>query len=167
MIPYILHVALLISVCLLFYKIFLQKETFYHLNRLVLLLCLGLSFVLPLISIPQAWTLRNAPAPAVINTAPQASVLYPQIPVPIQKTVQKEVIIKQQPLKTRASTTVHDSSFIPTAIKWLFYLYWAGVAAFGLNLLLQIVVLLFKAHSNPVILDGKFRLIEVKGDKAP
>ena len=56
MIPYILHVALLISVCLLFYKIFLQRETFYRLNRVVLLICLALSFVLPLISIPHAWT---------------------------------------------------------------------------------------------------------------
>ena len=43
MIPYILHVALLISVCLLFYKIFLQRETFYRLNRVVLVFCLALS----------------------------------------------------------------------------------------------------------------------------
>ncbi len=73
MIPYILHVALLISVCLLFYKIFLQKETFYHLNRVVLLICLILSFALPLISIPQAWTLRSSPAQTVVNTPPQTA----------------------------------------------------------------------------------------------
>jgi len=42
MIPYILHVALLISVCLLFYKLLLQKETFYRLNRVVLVFLPGI-----------------------------------------------------------------------------------------------------------------------------
>src|ERR1700744_1025128 len=172
MIPYILHVALLISVCLLFYKIFLQRETFYHLNRMVLLVCLALSFALPLVSIPQAWTLRSAPAQTVINTASSvapteeqkiiASVIKPEA-----KPVQQAVVAKQQPVNTQPATTVQDSQFIPTAIKWLFYLYWMGVAAFGLNLLLQVIVLLIRAYSNPVILDGKFRIVEVKGDKAP
>ncbi|HTD41125.1 MAG TPA: M56 family metallopeptidase [Mucilaginibacter sp.] len=168
MIPYILHVALLISVCLLFYKIFLQRETFYHLNRVVLLICLGLSFVLPLISIPQAWTLRSVPAETIVNTQPEIKpVQYPKITVPIQQPVQKQTIAKQQSVKTQPIATVQDKPFLPIAIKWLFYLYWAGVAAFGLNLLLQVIVLLIRAYSNPVIKDGRFRIVEVKGDKAP
>src|ERR1700722_19224242 len=61
MIPYILHVALLISVCLLFYKLLLQKETFYRLNRIILVCCLALAFILPLIPIPQQWALQIAP----------------------------------------------------------------------------------------------------------
>jgi hypothetical protein len=165
MIPYILHVALLISVCLLFYKIFLQKETFYLLNRVVLLICLGLSFMLPLISIPQAWTLRS-PAQNLVSPPSQVtSVQYSQIP--ISESIKKEAVVKQQLVKTPAIVTVLDTPFIPKVIKWLFYLYWIGVAAFGLNLLLQVVVLLYRAHSNPVILDGKFRIIEVNGDNAP
>ncbi|MDB5136795.1 MAG: family metallopeptidase, partial [Mucilaginibacter sp.] len=163
MIPYILHVALLISVCLLFYKIFLQKETFYKLNRLVLLICLGLSFLLPLIPIPQAWALRSIPTqilPPVVTP-----IEYPQIKV--AEPVKVAVVVHQQPVKQQATVTVQDSSFIPTAIKWAFFLYWAGAAAFGLNLLLQVIVLLYRSYSNPIILDGKFRIIEVKGDKAP
>lgn len=168
MIPYILHVALLISVCLLFYKIFLQKETFYHLNRVVLLICLALSFVLPLISIPQAWTLRTTPAETLAATQVDIkSVQYPQMGVPARQPVQNGTIEKPQPVKIQAVMTVQDNSFLPTAIKWLFYLYWAGVSAFGLNLLLQVIVLLVRAYSNPVIKDGRFRIIEVKGDKAP
>jgi hypothetical protein len=188
MIPYILHVALLISVCLLFYKIFLQRETFYHLNRVVLIICLGLSFALPLISIPQAWTLRATPLPTAENIAPQTEpALQQQIAASIQQSVQQAAIAKHQPakathanaqpakagpvktqtIKAQPVTTVQESQFIPTAIKWLFYLYWAGVAAFGLNLLLQVVVLMIRAYSNPVIKDGKFRIIEVTGDKAP
>ncbi|HTD98109.1 MAG TPA: M56 family metallopeptidase [Mucilaginibacter sp.] len=167
MIPYILHVALLISVCLLFYKIFLQKETFYQLNRLVLLICLCLSFALPLISIPQAWTLRSAPTPTVINVPPIAPVQYPQVQV--KEPVQKGLVAKQQPVvKTQPTAVMQENTpFLPIALKWAFYLYWAGVAAFGLNLLLQVIVLLYRSYSNPVIVDGKFRIIEVKGDKAP
>jgi len=175
MIPYILHVALLISVCLLFYKIFLQKETFYNLNRLVLLSCLGLSFVLPLISIPQAWTLRSAPvAPTetVINPfVPATPVTVQQKQVAINVPVQKEMTAKPQPAKTpntvAATADTPSTPILPIAIKWAFYLYWAGVAAFGLNLLLQVIVLLYRSYSNPVILDGIFRIIEVSGDKAP
>jgi hypothetical protein len=168
MIPYILHVALLISVCLLFYKIFLQKETFYHLNRVVLLACLALSFVLPLISIPQAWTLRSKPVEKVVNTPEQIrSVSKQQIVAPDNKNIKQDVLAKQHPLNTQAANIDQDKPFLPTALKWLCYLYWAGVAAFGLNLLLQVVVLLIRAYSNPVIKDGKFRIVEVKGDKAP
>src|SRR5476651_616370 len=63
MMPYILHVALLLSICLLFYKVLLQKETFYRLNRMVLVFCLALSFALPLIPVPQQFALREAPKP--------------------------------------------------------------------------------------------------------
>src|SRR5438046_8876972 len=93
-----MHVALLISVCLLFYKIFLQRETFYHLNRVVLLICLGLSFLLPLISIPQAWTLRNIPLEA--STIKQTDVRpaqQPQTTVTLEQLIQKQAAEKVQP----------------------------------------------------------------------
>ncbi len=139
MIPYILHVALLISICLLFYKIFLQRETFYHLNRVVLLICLCLSFLLPLISIPQAWTLRSVPAETATNTPTVNPVQYTLITTSQQKPVQQVApVAKTQPATAQPTVAKPDSQFIPTAIKWLFYLYWMGVAAFGLNLLLQV-----------------------------
>jgi hypothetical protein len=56
MIPYILQVTVVLTVCFLFYKLFLQKATFYGLNRWTLLGCLVLSFVLPLLPAPRGWT---------------------------------------------------------------------------------------------------------------
>ncbi|MBS1526208.1 MAG: M56 family metallopeptidase [Bacteroidetes bacterium] len=179
MIPYVLHVALLISVCLLFYKIFLQRETFYRLNRVVLLICLCLSFALPLITIPQQWALRSAPEQPTVAAEPEpVTEMYPQIAAQVQKQIQaaERQTIKTQPLPVAkaapvkvqpVSATVQDKPIWPVVFKWLFYLYWAGVAAFGLNLLLQVVVLLIRSYSNPVIRDGRYRIIEVKGDKAP
>jgi len=49
----------------------------------------------------------------------------------------------------------------------MFWLYWFGVIAFGFNLLLQIVVLFYRAHRGQVIIDGRYRIVEVSGDKAP
>ena len=63
MIPYILQVTVILTVCFLFYKLFLQKATFYGLNRWTLLSCLVLSFVLPLLPAPRGWTLN----PAVVS----------------------------------------------------------------------------------------------------
>lgn len=180
MIPYILHVALLISVCLLFYKILLQRETFYRLNRVVLVFCLALSFGLPFVSIPQQWSLRNTEKTAAINIEP-AKTSQPTITEPQAEVISKQVtvktavtpVIKSTPVSQPAvkavspSPAVQEVPFMQKAVKWLFYLYWIGVAAFGLNLLLQLVVLLYQAYTKPVIRDGKFRIIELSGDKAP
>jgi hypothetical protein len=46
-------------------------------------------------------------------------------------------------------------------------LYWFGVLAFTINFLMQLTVLLYQAYTQPFIRDGKFRIIEVKGNKAP
>ena len=180
MIPYILHVALLISVCLLFYKVLLQRETFYRLNRIVLVFCLALSFGLPFISIPQQWSLRSIDKPAAINTEP-VKITQPAVTTPQTATIQKQTAVKttiapvtkntpasQPAIKAIVSpTAVPEAPFMQKAVKWLFYLYWIGVAAFGLNLLLQLVVLLYQAYTKPVIRDGKYRIIELSGDKAP
>jgi hypothetical protein len=190
MIPYILHVALLISVCLLFYKVLLQKETFYKLNRWILVFCMALSFGLPLIPIPQQWAFRESPAPAA-NTAVDAVNSYAQNVVTQKQAAIKAAVtasatanaspkvnhtiaraaqattVQAAVIKNTTTTTAATTSLLPRVIKWLFYIYWIGVAAFGLNLLLQLVVLLFQAYTKPVIRDGKFRIIELTGDKAP
>jgi hypothetical protein len=52
-------------------------------------------------------------------------------------------------------------------MQWATWLYWFGVGIFTLNFLLQIALLLYRAYKSPVIKDGKFRIVEVSGDKAP
>jgi hypothetical protein len=69
MIPYVLHVALLLAICLLFYKLLLQKETYYRLNRVILLGCLAMAFLLPLIQVPQQWALRESPEDRLLPKA--------------------------------------------------------------------------------------------------
>jgi Icc-related predicted phosphoesterase len=165
MIPYVLHVALLISVCLLFYKLLLQKETFHHLNRWVLLACLALTFVLPLLRVPQQWALRKAPEATVIaapslNQTPQKPVQFIEHPEPQQ--VKPTVAPVKETTITETATAL-----IPQLLKWALWLYWCGVAAFGLNFLLQVIVLVRQAYKSPAIQDGQFRIVELDTDKAP
>jgi hypothetical protein len=155
MMPYILHVALILAGCLVFYKLLLQKETFFRLNRWILLCCLVISFGLPFVQVPQQWSFRQA------NTAVEPLTVtttdYDQ-PVP---TVQESVQHPPATVVQSASINWH------TIIKWTGWLYWFGVMAFAVNFLLQVVALLYRSYTLPVIKDGRFRIVELSGDKAP
>src|SRR6185437_16025398 len=119
MMPYILHVALLLSVCLLFYKALLQKETFYRLNRMVLAFCLVLSFMLPLIPIPQQWALRGRTQVNEVNSV--------MLPTNQQATIinQNDATKKQEPANViayakPAKTALEETPLIQRSLTWLF-----------------------------------------------
>jgi hypothetical protein len=165
MIPYVLHVALLIGVCLLFYKLLLQKETFHHLNRWVLLACLALTFVLPLLRVPQQWALRKAPEYAVVS-APIVTLSLKKPVALVESSGPRTVKPVVLPVK-ETSVTETVAALMPQLLKWTLWLYWCGVVAFGLNFLLQVIVLVRQAYKSPAIQDGPFRIVELDADKAP
>lgn len=155
MIPYTLYVAIIIAAFLVFYKTLLQNETFFRLNRYMLLTCMTLAFVLPLIPVPQQFSFRQPPTNL---TMPHISTLTPKEDI---SSTQTDFTLPN--VETEVSQTVNKDLFV----QWLIYLYWFGVIIFGFNFLLQIVLLLFKAYSKSAILDGKFRIVEIPEDKAP
>jgi BlaR1 peptidase M56 len=297
MITYILHVTVITTVCFLFYKLMLQKETFYWLNRWTLMGCLAVSFGLPLLPVPQSWSWRtkldrlveagsrewrgNAVAKAdpkgniVVAMAGQqgkAAIATPAIlqdefvaenPVVVGQAVtatRRKVGAKRNRMHSEMIANVADSSWstkpnqavgatgqgvtttgqgalavgktgglldktdkadkadkadktdktdkadnankateapllrfetMATAgtpvgkentgtlvslfsraslfrlLKGLFYCYLLGVLLFGLNFLLQLFVLLYQSYCRPVIKDGRFRIVEVSGNRAP
>src|SRR5262245_5690348 len=57
--PYIINVALILATCLVFYRLLLRRETFYKVNRYVLITCLAISFALPMLQVPQQFSLRK------------------------------------------------------------------------------------------------------------
>ena len=77
MTPYILNVALIIAGCLAFYKLFLQQETFYRVNRYMLIACLLIAFALPLIPVPQQWSFRKAEEKTSIVQLPASQIEQP------------------------------------------------------------------------------------------
>ncbi|HEV2481754.1 MAG TPA: M56 family metallopeptidase [Puia sp.] len=332
MIPYILHVTVITTVCFLFYKLLLQKETFYRLNRWTLLGCLVVSFALPLLPVPREWSWREKwTATEMISTTPeragaglrpatetaaaQEGVRVETQPAAAQEGVRAETeaataqkgvqpkteaaaaqeavvqpVFSPAPLSHVATHPHHGSGTAvagnqtvyepvstadghtqppagratvtgpqartaaetkgvtagsqhaaaaqkPTAVprrgtnaavverpttaavsgiadagnkveagnkaeagnkssktttgtpaekngagtlvrffsgatlllavQWLFYLYLFGVVLFGANFLLQLAVLLYQSYCRPVIRDGRFRIVEISGDRAP
>jgi len=156
MILYALNVALILAGCFLFYKIFLQKETFFPLNRFVLLGCLVLSFSLPLIPVPEQWSLRKVSeeTPA-FNLQVKDSHKQEITTTPVKNTAPNVAKIEESFFK--------DVSLLDVVV----WAYWLGVAIFGLNFLFQLSVLLYKSYAKPFIQDGRFRIVEVSGEQAP
>ncbi|SHL76766.1 M56 family metallopeptidase [Flavobacterium saccharophilum] len=155
MIPYILYSALILTACLVFYKLLLQKETFFHLNRFVLLSCMALAFILPLVPVPQQLSFRK---------------IAVEKPVVVAKTSVKANItpaIKEQPVQPTLIEETQQVINVESVTRVLVYLYWFGVIVFALNFLMQAIILLYRAYSTSVIQDGKFRIVEITGDKAP
>jgi len=156
MIPYILYTALILSACLFFYKLLLQKETFFHLNRFVLLGCMIVAFTLPLLPIPQQLSFRKEST--VTNTASA------KIPVPAKPIAE---VKKSAPVQEVFVEETKQSFDVEMLMQGVMYLYWFGVIIFAFNFLMQAVILLYRARSSSAIQDGKFRIIEINGDKAP
>ncbi len=158
MIAYLLNVALIICTILVFYKALLRNETFYKLNRVMLLACLVFAFILPLIHVPQQWSFRTAPsfpaaADATVSTAPA------DLPATIRQFGQVESIAAPE----QHAYFFQSFSFAKTLI----WTYWIGVAVFAINFLVQLAMLIYRAYSRPVIEDGRFRIVELAGDQAP
>jgi rhodanese-related sulfurtransferase len=267
MIAYILHVTVITTICFLFYKLLLQKETFYRLNRWMLMGCLAVSFGLPLLPVPQAWSWRYAWQEQKMALSPEdrkqptqakgmtdvqekgqvmADVNRQKVTVASGNQVERENSrprVKHEKVNTGhrhadrgtqatqkapagwqessaeskaavwqaagqsgtsggqtnriGATTNGDQAagsgsqgrstaattakidpgtpvvrffslgFLFFALQWFFYAYLFGVLLFGANFLLQLAVLLYQSYARPVIRDGRFRIVEINGNRAP
>jgi hypothetical protein len=159
--PYIINVAIIVAGCLAFYMILLRKETFYKLNRFMLIGCLFISFALPLLPVPQQFSFRK-------NQTERSSSQF----VPAVSSIPKDEQDTKQVNSIPANSTIEPSSpandfSFQQIWNWTIWIYWFGVMAFGFNFLLQVTILVWKSRRHPVIIDGRFRIIEVTGDKAP
>jgi len=176
--PYIVNVALILATCLVFYKLLLRRETFYKVNRYMLITCLAISFALPLLQVPAEFSLRKNRETSDVkretSNVNQSAVGSQQSAIndkqPVTTTQQptnnnQPITDSPQPVPGKEPQT---SNFKPqTFLSWLFWFYWFGVAVFAISFLFQVVLLLWRAYRNPVIIDGKYRIVEVSGDKAP
>ena len=168
--PYIINVAVILLACLAFYKLLLRRETFYKVNRYMLIVCLGISFALPLLQVPQQFSLRK---PSIVKS--ESSNVNRELPKnndQVTGTTQQPANVAQQPsnnsqqpaMKDEKKQAVLKFSFVKL-MSWLFCIYWFGVIVFAASFVFQLVLLLWRAYRNPVIIDGPYRIVEVSGDK--
>jgi hypothetical protein len=156
---YALNVALMLAGCFVFYKLLLQRETFFPLNRFVLLACLCLSFSLPLIPIPQQWSFRKS----------STEVISPNVSMETIGELKRFSPAHQTPTIEKKEIDNSATSFFKeiSPLKAIGWIYWIGVTIFGINFLFQLCILLYKSYARPFIQDGKFRIVELTGDQAP
>jgi len=179
--PYIINVALILGTCVVFYKLLLRRETFYRVNRYMLITCLAISFALPLLQVPQKFSLRkdretsdvkretsNVNQSAVSGQQSAANDKEQVTSTRQQATGNPQAATGNSNQPSSHSTGVDSSRFsFSKLMTWLFWFYWFGVGVFAISFLFQVVLLLWRAYRNPVIIDGKYRIVEVSGDKAP
>jgi beta-lactamase regulating signal transducer with metallopeptidase domain len=114
------------------------------------------AFTLPLLPIPQQLSFRKENA--VTKTA-SAKIPVPEKPIAEVK--------KSAPVQEVFVEETKQSFDVEMLMQGVMYLYWFGVIIFAFNFLMQAVILLYRARSSSAIQDGKFRIIEINGDKAP
>lgn len=158
---YVLNVALILAGCFIFYKVLLQKETFFPLNRFILLGCLALSFGIPFIPIPEQWSLRTAAISTSVIEQPIKSKSQKLTPNLVTNSASE--FIPQNTSVNTSTSIFKEISFI----KILIWGYWLGVIVFAINFIVQLFILIYRAYSRPVIKDGRYRIIELSGDQAP
>lgn len=155
MITYLLQAAVITAVGWLFYKLLLQRETFFAANRLVLILLVAAAFAAPLLLVPRAWSLR-----AQWETAAPA-----QLPVAVNNntSVTNPVGSTENPVVSTAPS--QPASWHWT--QWVWLLYGIGLVLLLINFLIQLAGIAYKRWKLPVIRDGRFIILEENGSQSP
>ena len=174
MLPYLPHAALLIAIALIFYKALLERETFFNLNRWLLVACLLLAFLIPTLEIPADWSIwpsatltaeTGLEANSIPEVAPQNDdVISSQTNLEAGKDMGEAAISRPSPV-LEASKVPFYKTLDWKQILWMVYL--IGIFIFGVNLFIQFFALLFQIIRHPSIKDGRYRIIELEADKAP
>ncbi len=176
--PYILHVAVLITLVVVFYKGVLEKETHYRWNRWVLLGAMGLAFVLPTFLVPAEYSVSALlEAPQVEEkAAPVLDVGFAYTP-DIQSFTEEEVYMTSEPPVTSLNAADRTATEATPAISFwqvakdytpqaLLALYLLGVAFFAMRLLRQMASLFRQIRLLPRTREGKYILLEPADEKA-
>lgn len=141
MIDLILKASLILAILWAFYKIFLEKESFFAANRFYLLGCLVLAFSLPFVSLPRL--VDNQGLVSIAMDYYDTEVPSSSVPHPPSASGQEE-----EPHRIESSDGIQMGFG-----DWILVLYFFGVAVFLLNFVYQVVRLLSKAWGS----HGKIR----------
>ncbi len=145
MISILLKASFVLGITLLFYKLILQQETFFSSNRWYLVACLMLTCSLPFVTLPH-----------IVDNQGVITTWVESIPNSVEES---NTTIPPTSGSVNKSNSGSESASVSWTT-WLIYAYVFGVVIFAINLLLQIVAILWKVHiSKDNVLDGDGCLI--------
>ena len=179
--------ASLVLICLLaFYKIFLEKESFFSANRYYLLSCLILTFVLPFIVLPKLidqqgyfhdlFKISTEPSSSLSFKEPQNFLSSDHLDKAIILQNEPTDLIEYAPLIKNSEKFINYSESNVSAIGtnekdfsfWIFWMYIFGAAVLAINLVAQIASVFLKVHRNKdQIEDEGAIIVNLQGEVAP
>ncbi|MDQ3393563.1 MAG: hypothetical protein M3512_05555 [Bacteroidota bacterium] len=168
---YLFKVSFVIAIALLFYKIFLQQESFFALNRLYFIFSLSFAFIVPIINLPplvgnQGYLshMISEKEPIEVNQVKSNEYQFPE-------TENNNVAIPSTETSSQTSRDVIVNQEAPVYYGWLFWitgLYIFGVAIFCINLLFQLGNIFHKIYTcSDKIKDGEYVIINTARKQTP
>lgn len=172
MIALLVKASLVIAVLLAFYRLFLEKESFFVANRIYLLSCLVLASALPFMALPTLVEYQGILSTLIENyqgkepTVEQemlsgkdltrAPIKPTQPPIPASEELTSpanshstaEGSPFREELSEQVPTGSHPFHASKGGLTWLIRLYIFGVIVFSANLMLQIGLILWKIYSS-------------------
>ncbi|WP_299438402.1 M56 family metallopeptidase [uncultured Aquimarina sp.] len=162
---YIIYSSALIGLSYLIYMLFLSKETFYNLNRWILLGLIVVSFSLPFVSVPENISFRTTifQKPDVEVTTTETAEI-PIVRNEVKNSTSKDIT---SPASESVASTITPSII---SLDWksiIIYVYILGIMAFGVNFLIQLSVLLYRMMHYPSMEVDTYKIVETDTNHAP
>lgn len=164
MILFLFKSAIVLSVLLMFYKLFLQKESFFTLNRYYLLLGLLLTFSLPFLTLPEL--VDHQGIVDKVLSAPKQTML---IDLPSQQNEE----IHSPAADSEIDGTMDNNALQITRNKrgiwyWIGLLYGFGFIVLSLNFLTQLLGIFVRIRkSKDRLVDGNARILNQSEETEP
>ncbi|WP_281989667.1 M56 family metallopeptidase [Aquimarina aggregata] len=157
---YLIHSSALIGLSYMVYTLFLSKETFYHLNRWVLLSLIVLSLTLPFISIPENLSFKSLNhSERILQPTKNITTTNPSITDNLEPILDDTV--------TKDTTTTSSASIYFDWRSIIKYIYILGILVFGIHFLIQLGVLLYRMIKYPTVEVDNYKIIETNKKHAP
>ena len=167
MIVFLIKTSLIVIIVLGFYKILIEKESFFSTNRMYLVLGLLLTFTIPFVSLPKLVNNQGFVSELIEPTAKSQKTSSE----PVRELISSEnlntnliEITEEKPSKEANITTQSSRSLLD----WLFIAYLFGVIVLSINILAQVLNLVFKIiGSKDKIKDTDATIINSPNIKEP
>ncbi len=165
MIPLLIKASLVIMVLWAFYKLFLEKESFFALNRIYLLACLLFAFILPFVVLPELVKNQGIVNTILIETAYEGNGV-------VRNGMQIAPTDDRMDGSTSSEEMISTAKKINTQTKgmvfWMTLIYFFGVVILSLNLMAQLIGLFSKVLKNTDrVEDGRSTILDVDMGNGP
>ncbi len=181
MISILIKASIVITILLAFYKIILERESFFAANRYYLLACLALAFMLPFITLPKLMEGQGYISKLIDQPQLTTSPSPQKQPKTIEKTVDQNKKMTTVPNQTsiKETNTTNNEKLTENMVSqkesksrgltyWMMMIYFFGVGILLLNLLAQVTAILYKAIKNEdKIEDEGFIIVNMTGKIEP